>query len=112
MAASYETAAVIFLTEQEAREGAKLLQERLLKKGFDVENRFSCLDRNSSSFHKGITVTAYYLAKGLEFDCVVGIFPEQRNEAAIKRAKYITATRALHELTMYDYSEWNNPCNP
>ena len=112
VAASYETAAVIFLTEQEAREGAEFLRERLLKKGFDVENRFSCLDRNSNSFHKGITVTAYYLAKGLEFDCVVGVFPEQRNEASIKRAKYITATRALHELTMYDYSERNNPCNP
>ncbi len=105
MSASYETAAVIFLTEKEAREGAELLREILLKRGFDVEHRFSCLDRNSSSFQKGITVTAYYLAKGLEFDCVVGVFSGKRNEASVKRAQYITATRALHELTMYAYGD-------
>lgn len=98
----YETAAVIFQTEDEMRMGASLLKKELERLGFDTEKRFACLDRNSVRFYKGVTVTTFYLAKGLEFDRVIGIFSEKENDAAVKRAKYITATRALHELSMYE----------
>ena len=57
--------------------------------------------RDSQSFKKGLTVTTFYLAKGLEFDQVFGIFEEDRESGLQCQAKYITATRALHELHMY-----------
>ena len=40
-----------------------------------MENRFSYLHRDSNSFCKGLTVTTFYLAKGLEFDQVFSLFP-------------------------------------
>ena len=46
-------------------------------------------------------MTTFYLAKGLEFDQVFGIFEEDRESGLQCQAKYITATRALHELHMY-----------
>ena len=65
----------------------------------------SLLDRNSIHFRKGLTVTTYYLAKGLEFDQVFGIFPADDDRPIMRQAKYITATRALHELYLYLYKE-------
>ena len=64
----YETAAVILRTEKEAEQMWMILKEVLAEKNFDVENKLSYLDRNSSTFRKGLTVTTFYLAKGLEFD--------------------------------------------
>lgn len=66
----------------------------------------SYLDRNSQTFHKGLTVTTFYLAKGLEFDQVFGLFRKEVEDCADsiqKQARYITATRALHELFMYSF---------
>ena len=59
------------------------------------------VDRNSSNFRKGLTVTTFYLAKGLEFDQVFTVYGKQKENALIRQAKYICATRALHELYMY-----------
>lgn len=101
----YETAAVILGTEQEAREAAEFLRERLTEAGFDTENRFSYLHRDSVTFKKGLTVTTFYLAKGLEFDQVFALFPAEDNRPLIRQAKYIAATRALHELHMYEYTK-------
>ena len=53
-----------------------LLKEILGEKGFDIKERLSYLDRNSTSFKKGLTVTTFYLAKGLEFDQVFAVFPQ------------------------------------
>ena len=47
------------------------------------------------------TVTTFYMAKGLEFDQVFGVFPKKENPMT-GQAKYICATRALHELYMYE----------
>lgn len=99
----YETAAVLCATEAEARAAAEYLKEKLEAEGYDVKNRFSYLDRNSSSFKKGLTVTTFYLAKGLEFDQVFGIFSKKAKGPLMQQAKYITATRALHELYMLEY---------
>ena len=97
----FETAAVIFRTEKEADLGASLLKKMLEETGFDTKNRFNYLHRNSSRFKKGITVTTFYLAKGLEFDQVFVVFPEKDQSALAKQGRYIAATRALHELYMY-----------
>ena len=50
-------------------------------------------------------MTTFYLAKGLEFDQVFGIFPADDDRPIMRQAKYITATRALHELYLYLYKE-------
>ena len=64
-AEQFETAALILRTESEAKEAVRILKEKLENTGFDVENRFSYLHRDSNSFCKGLTVTTFYLAKGL-----------------------------------------------
>lgn len=88
----FETAAVLALTEKEAEE----IYETLKKYRDDV----NYVDRDSRSFQKGITVTTWYLAKGLEFDqvFVAGAEPGLPYE---RQYLYICATRALHELYVY-----------
>lgn len=100
----YETAAVLVMTEKEAEQTAAIMKEKLQEKGFDVQNRFSYVNRDSSTFVKGVTVTTFYLAKGLEFDQVFTIYRENENPL-LAQAKYICATRALHELYMYQYTD-------
>ena len=101
----FETAAVIFRTEKEAKLAADLLREKLEKTGFDTENRFSYLHRDSTSFCKGLTVTTFYLAKGLEFDQVFSVFPAEDKTPLARQGRYIAATRALHLLHMYEYEK-------
>ena len=88
----FETAAVITMTEEEAFDISRLLQNR----GLEV----SYVDRNSSAFRKGLTVTTFYLAKGLEFDQVFAVRGREENPLSAQ-AEYICATRALHELYVY-----------
>src|SRR5699024_12377869 len=59
-----ETAAVIFYTEAEAREAADWFDENAGET--DGEKRISYLDRNSSTFCKGLTITTFYLARSEE----------------------------------------------
>ena len=63
----------------------------------------SYMDRDTSVFKKGMTVTTFYLAKGLEFDQVFAVLGRETNPL-YKQAKYISATRALHELYVYEES--------
>lgn len=106
----FETAAVICKTEAQAFEIYRGLKRKLESSGDELKEKLSLLDRNSQSFCKGITVTTFYLAKGLEFDQVFAVFPktevheEQNSQAAAlhRQARYIAATRALHELYMYE----------
>lgn len=104
---TYETAAVILRTEGEALAAYTFLKDTMEKAGFDVDNKLSYLDRNSLNFRKGLTVTTFYLAKGLEFDQVFSVFPKEDTTALAKQARYIAATRALHELFMYEYQGEN-----
>ena len=98
----YETAAVITRTADEAREAYYILKERLEAEGFDTKERLSLLHRDSTNFKKGLTVTTFYMAKGLEFDQVFSVFPKEDRSPIVERARYIAATRALHELYMYE----------
>jgi DNA helicase-2/ATP-dependent DNA helicase PcrA len=95
----YETAAVLTMTQEEAGKIYRQLKEKL-----GEEYSISYVDRDSSSFQKGITVTTFYLAKGLEFDQVFTLHPGE-GSGMITQAKYICATRALHELYMYEVEE-------
>ena len=99
---SYETAAVIARTADEAREAYYVLKEKLEAEGFDTKERLSLLHRDSTNFKKGLTVTTFYMAKGLEFDQVFSVFPGEDRSPIVERARYIAATRALHELYMYE----------
>ena len=90
----YETEAVILPNEESAFLFSSLLSESLGEK-------VSYLHRDSRKFEKGLTVTTFYLAKGLEFDRVYGVFMDSDKSPLKIQAEYITATRALHELFMY-----------
>ena len=90
----YETEAVILPDEKSASLFASLLKEILGKK-------VSYLHRDSRKFEKGLTVTTFYLAKGLEFDRVFSVFPKEEEGALLRQGRYIAATRALHELHVY-----------
>lgn len=89
----YETVAVITMNESDAYDVYCLLKNRGLSAHY--------MNRDTSVFKKGITVTTFYLAKGLEFDQVFAILQNERNPL-YKQAKYISATRALHELYVYE----------
>ena len=92
----YETAAVITTTEEAAVFAYQYLKEKFPQTFY--------IDKDSSTFQKGLTITTFYLAKGLEFDQVFGI-SGKRNTPLLKQAGYICATRALHELYMYQWEE-------
>ena len=89
----FETAAVITMTEEEAFDIYRLLKYRGVEASY--------VDRDSSAFRKGLTVTTFYLAKGLEFDQVFAIRGQKENPLS-EQAEYICATRALHELYVYE----------
>ena len=97
----FETEALIFLTEKEAEHAYLYIEKRLKEIDPEAENQLCYMNRDSQSFKKGLTVTTFYLAKGLEFDQVFGIFKADRESGLQRQAEYITATRALHELHMY-----------
>lgn len=88
----YETAAVLTMTEAEAQECFAYLAGR--------REHVSYIDRDSSEFKRGITVTTFYQAKGLEFDQVFLVGGEREN-TFFGQFQYIGATRALHELYVY-----------
>lgn len=84
------------MTEDEAHDIWQLLKNR--------DTKVSYIDRDSTSFSPGLTVTTFYLAKGLEFDQVFTVYRENGNPL-LSQARYICATRALHELYMYRIEE-------
>ncbi len=92
---NYETMAVICMSAAEAWIAYEWLTARV--KAYPVHY----LDKNSSRFQSGITVTTFYLAKGLEFDQVFAIYEQDTDTPLYRQAKYIAATRALHELYMF-----------
>jgi hypothetical protein len=85
----YETAAVLTMTEAEASAAYKYLKQH--------RKDVYYIDRDSSVFRKGVTVTTYYMAKGLEFDQVFMV-DDKVDHPFYTQYQYISATRALHEL--------------
>ena len=98
-----ETAAVITLNKEDASFAYTALKEGLAAEGSLTKGRPSLLHTNSTSFSKGVTVTTFYLAKGLEFECVYVLYPKLGEFPLLTGAKYIAATRAMHELHVFTY---------
>ena len=90
---SFETAAVITLTADESKKAFEMLK--------DSVDQLSLLHKDSKGFRKGISVTTFYLAKGLEFERVYALLPADTSHPMLRQANYITATRAMHELKVY-----------
>lgn len=99
----FDTFAVITMTEDEAKWMHGQLKKCFEEKG--VSTKLSYIDRDSKEFVKGVVVTTFYLAKGLEFDQVYSVYDKSCQGELCKQAKYIMATRALHELYVLEYEK-------
>lgn len=93
----FETTAILTTTEEQAERLYIALKDKI---------QVNMLSPNSSKMEKGIVITTFYLAKGLEFDSVhVAYAPTEENLTEYQRQiLYIGATRALHGLTIYSVS--------
>ena len=106
----FETAAVICLSEQEAEEMYAALKSRMESDSLQTDGVLTLMNPVSDQFRRGITVTTFYMAKGLEFDQVFVRCPSARKvsgwssekQALVRQAAYISATRALHELYLLE----------
>ena len=102
-----ETASLLFLTEAEAKAAYRLLEKLFDEKGLSKE-QLSYIDRNSNYFHTGLTVTTFYLAKGLEFETVYAVTAKDRTDELTNQARYIMATRAMHRLYICEECKGEN----
>lgn len=102
----YETGAVLTMTEAEARWAEVYFSKRIEEE--KMSGRLSCtyVDKESKRFKKGLMITTFYLAKGLEFDQVFALCGDWKDHPLYRQAKYIMATRALHELYFYETGEY------
>lgn len=93
----FETTAILTTTEEQAERLYIALKDKL---------QVNMLSPNSNKMEKGIVITTFYLAKGLEFDSVhVAYAPKEEKLTEYQRQiLYIGATRALHELHVYSIS--------
>lgn len=98
----FETCGVICMDMDEARSVYECLGKLLYERGVDVKDRLMLVDKYSEEFRTGIVVTTFYLAKGLEFDQVFVWSAKGQDAPVYRQAKYIGATRALHELYMLE----------
>lgn len=98
MAAGFDTIAVLTKTWEEAQ---------LLYAELKEELPVSLLSAESSHMERGIVITTFYLAKGLEFDSVHVAYVQKDTYFSDyhRQILYIAATRALHELTLYGFGE-------
>lgn len=89
----YTTIAVLCENEEEAF----FAYEELIEQ-FPV----TLIKETTTVYCEGILVMPSYVAKGLEFDVAILCSMKKRKESAIaRRAFYIAATRALHELYVF-----------
>ena len=102
-----ETASLLFLTEAEAKTAYRRLEKLFDEKGLSKE-QLSYIDRNSNYFHTGLTVTTFYLAKGLEFETVYAVTAKDRTDELTNQARYIMATRAMHRLYICEECKGEN----
>lgn len=94
----YETTAILTRTEEEAQELYVFLKDRI---------PLTYLSPDSNHMEKGIVLTTFYLAKGLEFDSVHVAYVQKETYFSDyhRQILYIAATRALHELNLYGCGE-------
>ncbi|MDO4515466.1 MAG: ATP-binding domain-containing protein, partial [Lachnospiraceae bacterium] len=63
-------------------------------------------------FSPGVSVMPFYLAKGLEFDAVFVPEADEYRSGLHRQAMYINATRALHQLRLYEVAGDSQCQNP
>lgn len=73
---AYETAAILTYSQSQAEEVCRLLEE--------AGQEYHFIGRDSSTFKKGLSVSTFYLAKGLEFDQVFAVGTGERGYLLIK----------------------------
>ncbi len=90
----FDTTAILTTTAEQAERLYMALKDKL---------QVSLLSPDSNKVEKGIVITTFYLAKGLEFDSVHVAYAteEERLSEYQRQILYIAATRALHELKVY-----------
>jgi len=90
----FDTTAVLTTTATQAEKVYVALKNKI---------KMTLLTADSKKMEKGVVVTTFYLAKGLEFDSVhVAYAPKKEERTDYQRQiLYIEATRALHELKIY-----------
>lgn len=93
-----DTMAVLCLDMEQARAA----EEAMRSQGI---TEVQLLNKDTMKFEKGVSIMPFYLAKGLEFDVV--FVPEVQSyvKPLHKQALYINATRALHELYLYEVTD-------
>ncbi len=92
----YGSIAIVTATDKVSTDISRLLKKR----GIDTK----LITEKDGSFIKGVVCIAANLVKGLEFDCVIFVdkgFEVYGDELLEKRLKYISCTRALHELAIF-----------
>lgn len=94
------TVAIICKTSKQAEE---------LYAAMDLDHSQKCnlMNDPDSRFQKGFIITNSYLVKGLEFDHVIvpDVSIERYHTERDRQILYIACTRALHELSLYTYSD-------
>lgn len=92
----YGSIAIVTATDKISTEISRLLKKR------GIETKL--ITEKDGSFIKGTVCIAANLVKGLEFDCVIFVdkgFEVYGDELLEKRLKYVSYTRALHELAIF-----------
>jgi DNA helicase-2/ATP-dependent DNA helicase PcrA len=92
----YDSIAVISNSLKETEKIYSLIKDKVHVK---------IIDNEEIVYHSGIVIIPTYFAKGLEFDAVIMVDDysefEDENKPNENKIKYVTATRALHELYVY-----------
>ncbi|MDQ0228656.1 RNA polymerase recycling motor HelD [Metabacillus niabensis] len=91
---TYKTTAIICKTQKEANRVFDLLKDSI-----EVE----LIDKRSNQFDSGVVIIPAYLAKGIEFDCVIlfNASYEQYGSEETRNLFYTACTRAMHELLIF-----------
>ena len=95
----FASIAVICKTAQESSE--------VFERYSDRWKTLRLVDQETVTFEKGIMVIPAYLAKGVEFDCVL-IYDASRNSYHLESERklfYTACTRAMHELMLFSSGE-------
>ncbi|MGN7941828.1 RNA polymerase recycling motor HelD [Virgibacillus sp. 6R] len=91
---TYKTTAIICKTQKEANRVFDILKDSI-----EVE----LIDKRSNQFDSGVVIIPAYLAKGIEFDCVIlfNASYEQYGSEETRNLFYTACTRAMHELLIF-----------
>ena len=107
--AEHEAEKIIALTKENSKKGFKSIgiickTEKQAEHLYDTlkSNEVTLLTAKSEKFDNRLVVTTAYLAKGLEFDCVILPDADKQNykNEIDRQMLYIGVTRALHSLVL------------